>query len=111
MELFSILCFAFFQSIEAMLAAVLILGGAYGIGGAYFPLYLTEMPESKALREGGDMAFFNFTEGLGFIAAPMIFSAIFNAGGSFGYYFLVVIMFLSSLLYHFIRFSPAEANR
>jgi MFS family permease len=111
MELFSILCFAFFQSTAAMLAAVLILGGAYGIGGAYFPLYLTEMPESKALGESGGMAFFNFTESLGLIAAPVIFNVIFNAGGSLGYYVLAALMFFSSLLYPFIRIDSAEAHR
>jgi predicted MFS family arabinose efflux permease len=99
-ELAAILCFAFFQSIAAMLAAVFILGGASGVGSAYFPLYLTEMPESKKLREGGDMALFNFTENLGFAAGPMIFSAILHSEASFWYYVLAAAMLLAPLLYN-----------
>jgi predicted MFS family arabinose efflux permease len=111
MELSSMLCFAYFQSVAAMLASVLILGGAYGIGGVYYPLYLTEMPESKALGKGGDMAFFNFTENLGIIVAPMIFNAIFHSYGSIGYYVLIVLMFFSPLLYHVVRRASAEVCR
>jgi hypothetical protein len=85
-----------------MILAVFVLGVAYGIGGVYFPLYLTEMPEAGTLREGGAMALFNFTEGLGFAAAPVIFSLVFNAGTAW-YYVLAAAMFLSSLLYGVMR--------
>jgi MFS family permease len=107
MELYGMLCFAFRQSAAAMVLAVFILGGAYGIGNAYFPLYLTEMPEAGTLREGGAMALFNFTESLGFAAAPVIFSVIFHAG-TVWYYVLAASMFLSSLLYRVTRRGRAE---
>ncbi|MDR1379576.1 MAG: hypothetical protein LBJ36_11090 [Synergistaceae bacterium] len=102
-ELTGILCFASFQSIAAMLAAVFVLGGASGVGNVYFPLYLTEMPETKKLREGSDMALFNFTENLGFAAGPMIFSAILHSGSSAWYYVLAASMLLTSLLYRTVR--------
>ncbi|MDR1580709.1 MAG: MFS transporter [Synergistaceae bacterium] len=102
-ELAGILCFAFFQSVAAMLAAVFILGGASGIGNTYFPLYLTEMPETKKLREGSDMALFNFIENLGFAAGPMVFSAILHSGASFWYYVLAASMLLAFLSYHAVR--------
>jgi predicted MFS family arabinose efflux permease len=98
-ELTGILCFASFQSAATMLAAVFILGGASGVGNAYFPLYLTEMPESQKLREGGEMTLFNFTENLGFVAGPMIFSAILHSGSSVWYYVLAASMLLASLSY------------
>jgi predicted MFS family arabinose efflux permease len=98
-ELAGILCFASFQSVAAMLAAVFILGGASGVGNVYFPLYLTEMSESKKLREGGEMTLFNFTENLGFVAGPMIFSAILHSGSSVWYYVLAVSMLLAFLSY------------
>jgi predicted MFS family arabinose efflux permease len=108
MELCSILCFASFRSVAAMLAAVFVLGGAYGIGSVYFPLYLTEMPEVKTLREGSAMALFNFTENLGSAIGPMIFSLIFYSGGSLWYYVLAALMFLSFLFYRVMRRSRAE---
>ncbi|MDR1377390.1 MAG: hypothetical protein LBJ22_07745, partial [Synergistaceae bacterium] len=110
-ELIGILCFASFQSIAAMLAAVFILGGASGVGSVYFPLYLTEMPESKKLREGGGMALFNFTENLGFAAGPMIFSAILHSGSSVWYYLLAATMLLASLLYRLARRDAAEVRQ
>jgi predicted MFS family arabinose efflux permease len=103
MELAGILYFAVLQSTSSMLAAVLILGVASGIGNTYFPLYLTEMPEAKGLRDGADIALFNFTENLGFAAAPMIFSAILHSGASSWYYALAASMLLSSLLYGAVR--------
>jgi predicted MFS family arabinose efflux permease len=109
MEVCGIFCFASYQSVGAMLVAVFILGGAYGIGNVYFPLYLTEMSEVKTLREGSAMAFFNFTENLGSAAGPMIFSIIFNSEGSLGYYVLAAMMFLSSLLYGVVRRNRAAA--
>jgi predicted MFS family arabinose efflux permease len=101
-ELCGILCFASSQSSAGMLLAVFILGAAYGIGGVYFPLYLTEMPEAGALREGGAMALFNFTEGLGLAASPVIFSLVFHAGAVW-YYVLAAAMLLSSLFYSAAR--------
>jgi predicted MFS family arabinose efflux permease len=111
LELSGILCFASFQSVAAMLAAVFILGGAYGVGNVYFPLYLTEMPEAKTLWEGGSMALFNFTEGMGFIVGPMVFNVIFYSGSSLWYYLLAALMFLSSLLYHAVRRDVAEVRQ
>jgi MFS family permease len=110
MELCGILCFASFRSLAAMLVAVFILGSAYGIGNVYFPLYLTEMSEAKTLREGSVMGLYNFTESLGLVAAPMVFSIVFNSGSSLGYYLLASLMFLSSLLYRFVWHNRAEAQ-
>jgi MFS family permease len=92
-----------------MLMAVFILGCAYGIGSIYFPLYVTEMPEAKTLGEGGAMALFNFTESLGLVASPMIFSVIFHSG-SLWYYVLAASMFFSSLLYRVKWHKSAEAH-
>jgi predicted MFS family arabinose efflux permease len=102
MELCGILCFAVYQSISSMVLAVLILGGACGIGDVYFPLYLTEMPEAKTLKEGGAMAILNFTENMAVAAGPMLFSFIFYSG-SLWYFALAAWIFLSSMLYNNIR--------
>jgi predicted MFS family arabinose efflux permease len=107
-ELAGILCFASFQSVIAMLTAVFVLGGAFGIGNVYFPLALTEMPEAKKLGEGGDMALFNFTENLGFAAGPMVFSAILHSENPFWYYVLAALTLLASLAYRFAHRNAAE---
>jgi predicted MFS family arabinose efflux permease len=111
LEIAGILCFASFQSAAAMLAAVFILGGAYGIGNVYFPLYLTEMPEAKSLREGAGMGLFSFTESMGIIVGPIVFSVIFHLGNPLWYYLLALLMFLPSLLYHIIRRDVIEVRQ
>lgn len=110
MEICGILCFALYRSIAAMVMAVFILGCACGIGNVYFPLYLTEMPEVKMLKEGNAIAMLNFTENLGFAAGPMIFSVVFHSKGSLGYYVLAALMFLLPLLYSVKRHKRIEAR-
>jgi MFS family permease len=100
MELTGILCFAYLPSTEVMLATVLIMGSACGIGYVYFPLFLTEIPEAKRLREGSDMALYNLTDNLGCAAGPMVFSAILHSGTSLWYYVLTASMLAAALIYH-----------
>jgi len=102
-ELAGIICFALSPATGTMLAAAFILGCACSVGYTYFPLYLTEMPEAKKLSRGMDMGLLSFTESLGCVAGPLIFSAVLGSGGSYGYYALTASMLLAAAAYHGLR--------